>query len=108
MKGTTHTAPRQNLKDQIRFMNEEQAQFILDFIQAMGGLTSKNDLLRLTYNEAELKKIDSAFPISYQDKARENNIPLASWSHFYDYNANTYGELKNIAEELILKASKMF
>lgn len=91
------------LKELVDFMDENQAKLLLRI--ATKPLW-KTDLLKAI--DQETRNIDTALPIDYVRKLQDQNPNFNPQMHVMSYQDNSYGELKNVAEELLLEINKRF
>lgn len=99
---------KQELKENIDFLTTEQANFLNDFLEMVSN--------KMTCNKSNLAKLsgirnsgfDTALPLDYVRTLQEIQPNFNTMFHVYDYSNNTYGELANVAEKLILKAVEIF
>jgi len=99
---------KQTLKENIDFLTDEQADFLNSFLEMTSNKMSCNKS-----NVAKLAGIrngsfDTALPLDYVRAIQDINPNFNTMFHVYDYSENTYGELANVAEKLILKAVELF
>jgi hypothetical protein len=104
---TMKTSNLEKLKNDIKYLNEEQAEFIGKMINTFAkGMVSKRDILELAHEDNS--SIDTAIPLNYGRSIKEIHPNFNTMFHVYSYQENTFGEMENIAESVLLKLSKLF
>lgn len=86
------------------FISEEKAELLL---KLCGDFLNKGELMKMSYTEAELRKVDSAYPQDYANSIREL---MPSWNgmfHVYDYNEHTFGSMENVAEKFLIRLNNV-
>lgn len=61
---------------------------------------NKNDLMKLVLTEKENGKCDSALPNDYVGHIKEVLPTFNPYINVYDYSTNTFGEMRNLGEDL--------
>jgi hypothetical protein len=104
----TRTTDKDIMKQFIDDLNPEQSEFMYKFISLFSrSYLNKGDILRMVTTEAGDGQIDSAIPCEYV-KAIQTILPgFSSMFHVYDYRANRYGEMMNVAEAFVLKLNEV-
>lgn len=94
---------KEELKELIDFMSEDQAKLLLRI--ATKPLW-KTDLLKAI--DQETRNIDTALPIDYVRKLKDQNPNFDPQMYVMSYQDNSFGELVNVAEQLLLEINKRF
>ena len=85
----------------IKHMTDEQQEVLVKFLDTVrSDVMSKGDLMQLLDNR---EKIDSAMPIDYVRKVQELVPSFETWAHGYSYINNSFGQVINIPQELLLQ-----
>ena len=92
----------------LEYMNKEQVNVLADFIKTLNRCTTKDDLIKFVWGKDAYKTVDCSFPIDLQKSIKEINPNFSSWAHCYEASNGSWGELKNVCEEAILKMTKTF
>jgi hypothetical protein len=61
---------------------------------------NKGDLMKLVLTEKENRKCDSALPNDYVGHIKEVLPTFNPYINVYDYSTNTFGEMRNLGEDL--------
>ena len=86
-------------------MTENQCAYLYKVVATFSfGFWSKSDLVQLTDLGSNL---DTSLPQTLCDKMRELNPNFQTWANVYDYNSKSFGELKNVCEEFVIKLNKV-
>jgi hypothetical protein len=100
---------KEKLTELIQYMSEEQCEFVNHLIDTVSNeFMSKGDIVELIYPQKNRGKVDTALPLDYVRRIAEIHPNFRGQFYVYDYNGNTYGEMRNIAEELVLKMQEKF
>lgn len=88
-------------------MSDEQIDFLHGLFQ-LGGLFSKDDLLKLFAPEVNVNKIDSSFPVDYLRRIENIYRDAKNGNYVYDYNETYHGSLVNINNIIAEKVLDFF
>ena len=98
---------KENLINTLEYLNEEQSELLLEIINTFSSpILSKSDLMKIS--DSDKGSVDSALPMNYTNAIQEIHPNFKTMFHVYDYNTETYGELKNVAEAFVLKLNEVF
>ena len=102
---TSFGKTEKRLTDLIGYLDEEQMNLLIDLINTfVTPCLSKSDIQRLAKMEGS---IDSALPNDYVSRIKEIHPNFNTFYHVYDYRNETYGEMTNVAEELVNRIYKV-
>jgi len=101
---TSFGKTEKRLTDLIGYLDEEQMKLLIDLINTfVTPCLSKSDIQRVAKMEGS---IDSALPNDYVSRIKEIHPNFNTFYHVYDYRNETYGEMTNVAEELVNRIYK--
>ncbi len=93
------------LTDLVGYLTEEQMKLLIDLIHTFATpFVSKRDIQKVAKMEGS---IDSALPNDYVSRIKEIHPNFNTFYHVYDYRNETYGEMTNVAEELVNRIHKV-
>jgi len=102
---TSFGKTEKRLTDLIGYLDEEQMKLLIDLINTfVTPCLSKSDIQRVAKMEGS---IDSALPNDYVSRIKEIHPNFNTFYHVYDYRNETYGEMTNVAEELVNRIYKV-
>jgi hypothetical protein len=89
-------------------MTDEQLEFMSKFIEMLSSpMFGKGEMMELIGVRGS-GQVDSAIPLDYQRRIEELHPNFKSMFHCYDYRTASMGEMMNVAEAVMLKASEIF
>ena len=89
--------------------SEELKTLVIDIINLKnGGQQFENVLTFAGYTEEQRRKIDSAYPSPYADQIREIYPDFRNGLNCFDYNGNTFGEMRNVNNLIAKRILKRF
>jgi len=99
---------KQKLIEAIDYFDENQVELIYKLLNVLSQeIVSKGDLMKLAFENEELRKIDSAIPMDYVETIREIHPNFNTQHHAFSY-IDSYGELVNVSEKLVEKLTVIF
>lgn len=81
--------------------NEEALNFLELLLETYSSpIINKSNIMELVYLEEERRKMDSALPHEYFKQIQEVLPSFKTFGYVFDYNTNSFGEIRNILEDL--------